>query len=234
MIAGPLALLALTAPANAADLGISSFSVTPSSMQAAGHPNLTIATTFANPSDNLENVAIHLPPGLVGNPNAATKCSQADFAADNCPATSKVGSVSVDATATILLVPTAITAPGDVYDVAPSPGEPARLGAWVRPLGGILGKIGLPVQVSVRPTDFGLDTTIQNVPTSLSGIPTEIDSMSLTLNGATAGGDFVTLPSSCTPATTRIVSASWCIGVDGTGERGPPRPPRGVSWCPCS
>lgn len=202
-------LLALAAPAHAA-LGISSFSVAPASTQAAGHPDLTIATTFSNPGDNLKNLTIHLPPGLVGNPNAATKCSQVDFAADNCPADSKVGSVSVDATATILLVPTSITAPGDVYDVAPSPGEPARLGAWVRPLLGILGTIGLPVQVSVRPTDFGLDTTIQNIPTSLNGIPTEIDAMSLTLNDkTTSGGDFVTLPSSCTPATTRIDVSSY-------------------------
>ncbi len=197
-------MLALASPANAAGLGISSFTVTPSSTQAAGHPDLTVATTFSDPGDNLKNETIHLPPGLVGNPNAATKCSQADFAADSCPAASKVGSVTVDATAIIALVATPVTAPGDVYDVAPSPGEPARLGARVRPLLGLLGTIGLPVQVSVRPTDFGLDTSIKNIPTSLNGIPTEIDSMSLTLNGATSGGNFVTLPSSCTPATTRI------------------------------
>jgi hypothetical protein len=43
-------VLALAAPASAA-LGISSFSVTPSAPTAAGHQNLTLATTFSGASD---------------------------------------------------------------------------------------------------------------------------------------------------------------------------------------
>ena len=185
-------MLALAAPASAA-LGISTFSVAASNKQAAGHPDLTI----------------HLPPGLVGNPSAAAKCSQTDFANDQCDSLdpgSNVGTVSVNAIAAGLIP---LTATGDVYNVTPSAGEPARLGVWVRPLGGLLGKIGLTVLVSVRPSDFGLDTTINNIPTSVSGISAEIDSMTLTLNGTTSAGHFVTLPSSCTPATTRIDVSSY-------------------------
>src|SRR4051794_17241646 len=76
VLAGASVLLAFASPAYA-DLGISSFSVTPSSTQAAGHPDVTIDTVFSGVSDNLRSLALHLPAGLVGNPNAAAKCSQA-------------------------------------------------------------------------------------------------------------------------------------------------------------
>jgi len=83
VLAGGLGLLAFATPAYA-DLGISSFSVTPASTQAAGHPNVQINTMFSGADDNLRNLTVHLPAGLVGNPNAATKCTQAQFDADNC------------------------------------------------------------------------------------------------------------------------------------------------------
>jgi hypothetical protein len=210
-LAGPLVLLALAAPAKAA-LGISTFTVTPASTQAGGHPDLTLDTVFSGADDNLKNLTVHLPPGLVGNPNAATKCTQAQFDSDSCPGTSVVGTVSNHVTA--LGLPMTIT--DNVYDVAPSPGEPARLGIWVHPplIGGVLASnVKLPVTVAVRPNDFGLDTSIANIPnalqTLLGPVGITITEISLTLNGTTSGGNFVTLPSSCTPATTQIDVSSY-------------------------
>lgn len=215
LIAGPLAALALAAPAHA-DLGISAFSVTPASTQAGGHPNVEIDTTFSGASDNVRNLTIHLPPGLVGNPNAATKCSQADFASQSCLASSQVGSVQVDTTAFPLGVATDLNnVPGKVYDVQPSAGEPARLGVIVTPpvVGGlVVDNIVLPVSVSVRAGDFGLDTALTNIPNTLTGVvsvPVQIRAMRLTLDGMTSAGNFVTLPSSCTPATTQIDVSSY-------------------------
>jgi hypothetical protein len=210
-------MLALAAPANAA-LGISTFTVTPSSTAAAGHPNLTIDTVFSGASDNLKNLTVHLPPGLVGNPNAATKCTQSQFDSDSCPGTSVVGTVTNNVTATALgLLPITQDITDNVYDVAPSAGEPARLGIWVHPPnieGALIDKVKLPVTVSVRPGDFGLDTSISNIPntlnsTLLGSIPVTINSISLTLNGTASNGNFVTLPSSCTPATTQIDVTSY-------------------------
>jgi hypothetical protein len=210
-------MLALAAPASAA-LGISTFTVTPSSTQAAGHPNLTLDTVFSGQTDNLKNLTVHLPPGLVGNPNAATKCTQAQFNADTCPGTSVVGTVTNNVTATALgLLPITQDITDNVYDVAPSAGEPARLGIWVHPPnieGALIDKVKLPVAVSVRPNDFGLDTSISNIPntlnsTLLGSIPVTINSISLTLNGIASGGNFVTLPSSCAPATTQIDVSSY-------------------------
>src|SRR4051812_46315088 len=88
------------APAHAADL-----SVTPSTTQAGAHASVVISASFAqDPS----RVALHFPPGLVGNPNAAAKCPIATFENGACPASSRVGSVVAT---TRLLVST----PGDVY-----------------------------------------------------------------------------------------------------------------------
>src|SRR3954451_5760962 len=217
VLAGASALLAFASPAYA-DLGISSFSVTPSSTQAAGHPDVTIDTVFSGVSDNLRSLALHLPAGLVGNPNAAAKCSQADFDADACPAGSVVGTVTNSVTALPLgLLPLTLTLTDDVFNVAPGPGEPARLGIWVHtPVigGSVVDDVKLPVTVTVRPGDFGLDTAIVNIPNALGSlllgdVPIQINSISLTLNGTASGGNFVTLPSACSPATTRIDVSSY-------------------------
>jgi hypothetical protein len=217
-LAGFVVTLGLAAaPAHAA-LGISAFSVSPASTQAGGHPDVDIDTTFSGAGDNLKNLTVHLPPGLVGNPNAAAKCSQSAFNSDSCPGTSVVGTVTNNVTATPLgLLPVTLDVTDNVYDVAPSAGEPARLGIWVHPpvIGGsVVDNVKLPVTVSVRPGDFGLDTSISNIPNSLhstllGNIPTTINSISLTLNGTASGGNFVTLPSSCQAATTRIDVSSY-------------------------
>src|SRR3954453_14429314 len=102
-------LLALALPAAAsASVSVTNFKVTPSTTQAGGHPDVTIDTAFAlSPtSDDVKSVGVVLPQGLVGDPNAAARCSAAAFAADSCPATSKVGTTTANVTATVVLVET--------------------------------------------------------------------------------------------------------------------------------
>jgi hypothetical protein len=126
--------------------------------QAGSHP-FQLTTTVSlnqnlidNPSKNvgktvpkvpassglLKDVAVRLPPGLVGNAVTFPKCSEADFSAekgfqDNCPANTAVGVASVT-----LLEPnvpafdSAIggvgTATVPVFNLVPARGEPARFG----------------------------------------------------------------------------------------------------------
>ena len=109
-----------------------------------------------------------------------------------------------------------VPADGTVYNLEPNAGEPARLGIIVRPLGGVLGDIKLQSPVSVRDDgDFGLTSTLDNLPTTFNGLSTQITGMDLTLNGQTSSGqDFVTLPTSCNPARTTVSVTPYSGGAD--------------------
>lgn len=210
------ALLAAPATSGAA-LGLAGFSVAPADPAAAVHSDVTVAIAFSDPSDNAKSLSLDLPPGLLGDPNATPRCGAAALQADACPAASAVGSTTVMATALGVTVP----ASGTVYNVAPQPNEAARLGIVVRPAGGLLGTSILESSVTVRDaSDYGLTSSLTDLPTSVSGIPIDIVSLSLTLNGTAASGKpFMSNPTSCVPATAkvRVVSESGAVarGVSG-------------------
>jgi hypothetical protein len=205
------AAVAATLPASAsAAVSVTSFSVTPSTTQAGGHPNLVVDTSLAsNPNtDDIKSLRVVLPQGLVGDPRSAGRCSQAAFALDNCPADSKVGTTVV--TATLLLV--SLDSAGDVYSLAPLGSEPARLGIVVRPqLANLpLDKIFLQSPVTVGPeTNFGLSTTFDNLPRQAGGQDIRMDRLKLTLNGNVAHGPFVSNPTSCRPAIANTTITSY-------------------------
>ena len=216
----PLLVLIFAAPASAqAAFEVQSFTVTPSGLVAGSHPNVAVAIGFApydsgNPPERPRDLTISLPPGLVGNPNAAGRCTQAQFQADNCAAATKVGTTSVRTTIPLLLG-SSITADGDVYNLVPGASEPARLGVVVRPPLGA-DKVFIVSPVALRSSDGGLDSIITNLPQKV-GIPLLgqqdmwLESMSLTLLGNPPGGPatpFMTLPTSCGPATATLAARS--------------------------
>jgi hypothetical protein len=213
-----LAALAFAAPAHAG-MTVSSFSATPSTTAAGAHPNLTVVTgfTYSPASDDVRDVTVSLPAGLLGNPSAAPHCTSAQLQSDGCPAASRVGSVSVVADSIL----GTITASGDVYLVVPAGSEPARLGIVARPLSALLvDPIVLSGPVTLRvPGDGGLDTAISGIPRQAQlnllgtgiGFPTDItvQSMTLTLDGLVNGGQaFLTNPTTCALATTGFRAVS--------------------------
>ena len=210
-----VALLVLPASANAA-FEVRSFSVTPSSLQAGSHPDVNVAIGFApyspaNPPEHVRDLVISLPPGLVGNPNVAARCAADKFAADQCAANTRVGTTSVRTTIPALVTGITVTAQGDVYNLRPGPGEPARLGVVVRPPVG--NKVFLITRVALRPADGGLDSILTNIPsTATIVVPSEmfIESMNLKLLGRPPGasGPFMTMPTGCGPATARLAATS--------------------------
>ena len=207
----------LLAPATAhADFSVTAFDVAPSGLQAGSHPDVTITAEFTNhrlinPPEHVRDVTIGLPPGLVGNPTATARCSQVDFADDDCAASTRVGTTTVQ-TAIPLLLGLPISATGDVYNLQPPAGEPARLGVVVRPPLGA-DKVFIAVPIRLRPADGGLDSVITALPTKI-GIPLLgqvdmwINSMSLRLFGTPGSTPFLTLPTSCGAATARIDARS--------------------------
>src|SRR3954469_17400173 len=110
-----LALLAIAAPTAGAAFSVDTFSAAPVDPRAAAHSDFTVA--FDLPGDEkIKDLDLELPPGLVGNPNAASRCTAAQFGADNCPAASEVGTTTIGATATVVIgIP--ITANGTIYNL---------------------------------------------------------------------------------------------------------------------
>ena len=86
-------------------------------------------------------------------------------------AASRVGTISNDV-AIAGLIPQ--TANGIIYNVVPRAGEPARFGFVLN--APPAKKIVLQSPASLRPTDFGLDTTLKNLPqtATVAGVPAPI------------------------------------------------------------
>jgi hypothetical protein len=164
----------LTVPVNSSPprYGVSTFEAqllnddgTPAN-QAGSHPFQFTTTLTVNRSASGEPVALpkdfafHLPPGLLGNPNAAKQCTMVDFfalveEANLCSPESVVGVATVEIVEPKLGGQLAFTIP--VFSLVPAQGEPARLGFEA------LGKVPIVLDTSVRSgRDYGVDVTVKN------------------------------------------------------------------------
>ena len=86
--------------------GLCRVSMSMSSTQAGAHADFSTSfslntNALGNPNGQLKNVAIQLPPGEVGDPQAIPQCSDNDFQNFNCPADAQVGVLK----ATFVLAP---------------------------------------------------------------------------------------------------------------------------------
>jgi hypothetical protein len=212
-IAASGTLLVFSASASAFD--IPSFTVTPTSTQAAGHPNLSVGITRSGAdTEDIRDLAITLPPGIIGNPEAAQKCTRANFMADTCPAASQIGTAQSMATATGLDLP---AVDGTVYVLTPDPTEAAALGIVLRPPLGI-DKIFIVNSASAARLpngDYALRNTSTNLPRQvfLAGVPIDItvNSLTLTLNGpgSAPGTFFLTNTTTCEPLSASVTAVDY-------------------------
>ncbi|HEV2973488.1 MAG TPA: hypothetical protein VGX69_00650 [Solirubrobacteraceae bacterium] len=126
------------------------------------------------PAQLPKDVTVKLPPGLVGNPTAYPRCSLAQFltvpsgGANLCPLDTVVGVASV----TVTEGSTGITSTGllgrvvPIFNVEPSPGEPAKFG---------FSPNGVPVflDASVRTGgDYGVTVQVKNITQTFGFIST--------------------------------------------------------------
>ena len=212
----------LGAAGQAKAIGITGVSAAPDDPRAGAHSNFNLSFNVANPSDDLKDVTVDLPTGLLGNPMATTQCTEAQLNADACPADSQVGTTTTSVTAYVLGLPVPLDVSGTVYNVQPPANAPAQLGLVLRPLGGIIGKIFIDVRIRVRDeADYGLQTIINNLPRSQSGLPIDIRALKLTLDGALPNGNsFMVNPTTCATATTKVTADSYASSrpVTATGS----------------
>src|SRR5215213_3903785 len=155
-----LAMAAVVQRASATE-PITSFGVTTSSTAAGAHPDLSASFTLAEPGEPeaAESVAVNLPEGVFGNPNAVPPCDLSDFALFQCPTAAQVGTVTI--WASYGGDPDHLLGTAPVYDLeVQGSGETARL-AFVVPVLDL--PIAMPVQVRTG-SDYGLRMTVSGIP----------------------------------------------------------------------
>jgi hypothetical protein len=142
-------ICALLAPASTAwaDFQLTGLAAAPADTSAGAHSDFTLSFSVEDPAKDLRDLAIHLPPGLVGNPEAVPRCTQAEFTAIliACPAGSDVGDVTVGTNV--------LPASGNVYNLEPLGDEPARLGIYVN--AAMLADLRLQSPINLRTSDCG-------------------------------------------------------------------------------
>jgi len=156
--------------------------------QAGGHPyaattsvdfnivdppnGLPGADPFIWPAEPLKDLRVDLPPGFLGDPTSVAQCSLTDLSNDPnniqsqplCPPASQVGVAFIRQNGTGLNTIGAVP----VFNVAPPPDVPARLGMAV------LGSIVL-LDAKVRSeSDYGLSIAARNVPEGLALVGTSL------------------------------------------------------------
>jgi hypothetical protein len=159
VIAAICGLTAFTAGPAFASQEIESFSTSTSITEAGGHPDLITKFRIKNPGEPeaARNVIYDAPEGVFGNPNATTRCPQADFALTSCSTNSQVGIITVRANHNGDNNSLLGTSP--VFSLVPGEHQTA-LFAFTMP------SLGTPITipVSVRTgSDYGLRFTVSNI-----------------------------------------------------------------------
>jgi len=190
-----IATVALVPAVAGAAVGVTQFSLTPSTLQAGGHPSIYFTAGFVGADANvgLKDLALHLPPGLRVRTNVAKRCSSRLLIRNDCPTASKVGQVKVSGSA--FGTPATITR--DIYNLRPFGGQQARLGAIALP--------GIPVALPVtqRP-DGGLDLVISGLPQIGGAITAQLDRIEIRIKSKIGRRSLLTNPATCLPALTTL------------------------------
>jgi hypothetical protein len=207
--------------------------------QAAGHPpwgittfelNHTGSAPLAKPEgEPVKRVRVDVPAGLASDPQAPAKCKIEVFVKDLCPPPTEVGTQEATVwTGVTDLELTGATA-GHVYNLEPEPGLPVPgvPGAHFEPMPLLFG-IHILTEHSFLEghvawwSDYHEYFEINNL-----GKAAPVLKSKLNFNGH-AGGNFISLPTECSPVTTTFLEVeSWTGEVSKTLTH----PPLGVDGC---
>ncbi|MFT4049513.1 MAG: hypothetical protein QM648_06705 [Solirubrobacterales bacterium] len=220
------AVLAIGAPPAGAAFTATGWSQTPSTTQAGGHPSVTFAGAInaaagdAN-GDDLSQLQIDLPAGLMLNPQAVTTpCATVSFNSDACPTSTQVGTITIS----YRIGSITSTSTGAVYSITPDANSVINFGFVVRPTNYqkflfTSGRAtGLTTVRSGLDADYGLSILVPNIPRTIKstiGLSTAmtISNIAITLNSRTGsgqtGGYFVYAPTRCDAANSRATFTSY-------------------------
>ncbi|MBJ7329768.1 MAG: hypothetical protein JHC95_07725 [Solirubrobacteraceae bacterium] len=169
-------------------------------------------TAVPGTGDDMKDLTIGLPPGVLASPNAATLCTEHRFeSTGGCSSASQVGTVSLAIDALGIPLDENLLQ-GQVYNLQPVGTEPARLGlaigVKIGPLG-IDGVMHLVTEARLRADDSGLNSVTVDAPRDFFGIPIEVHRMNLALWGSKTDhpslkSSFMSNATTCTPAVTKV------------------------------
>jgi hypothetical protein len=131
---------AFAATALAQGSAVTRFSVTPSTTQAGGHPDirtiietenvLTVPVKSACECEDPKDLKTHIPSGVIGVPQLIPRCTDLDFGKTNCPPDSQVGVLEVGLNLEDFNTPRpSFLKKMAVYNLVPHPGQAGLLGA---------------------------------------------------------------------------------------------------------
>ncbi|MGB3953149.1 MAG: hypothetical protein WBK99_08455, partial [Solirubrobacterales bacterium] len=160
-----------------------------STLQARANPGVTI--TFASVAgEDLKQISVSLPDGLMASLRAADQCSLAAAAAAACPVSSLIGTVRVEAA----VDQSTIALDGQVFLTERSnPADVAGLSIKVPVKVGAVefGNVIVPVRVMLRGNGVGIDVVSGEIPRSLTSTLSEVVEFNLSkikLEFGSAGG----------------------------------------------
>ena len=167
------AMAAIVVPAQAKQ-PISFFEISTSNTDAGGHPDIQTRFTLpgAGEPEVAKTISAEWPTGIFGNPQAVPRCSNVDFALNECPSYSQVGWIGVQGN--YEGDPFHMFGSGPLYDMEPAgENETARFQFTVP---GVDIPITIPINVRTG-SDYGLTLNVTGItqqiplraPTSRSG-----------------------------------------------------------------
>src|SRR3954447_19431322 len=219
LVAAAVLALGVAAPAAHADFGIQSFTAevrkadnTTLETQAGAHPfvgvtSFTFNSTALGPDGHVKDVRVDLPPGLISNPQATPRCTNAQF--PSCPRETQLGTEQL--TASVSGVP--VTTTVSVFNMETTDKQVADFAFAVPLLAPRTDIIG-----GLRDHgDLGLFFTISDIPQSSNLISSTLSFWGMPADPAhdsERGGPssapptpFLTLPTACAGVQTTTLSA---------------------------
>lgn len=159
--------------------------------QAGAFSPLTVTFSRTDDDEDLEDVTVQLPPGLLGMLAKVPLCAEAQARAGACGPQSEIGSVTVGAG------PGAdpVFLAGHVYLTGPYEGAPFGLSIVVPAVAGPfdLGTIDVGARIDVDPRNAALTISSDPLPRQLDGIPLQIQTVNLDIDRA----GFIFNPTDC-------------------------------------
>ncbi len=175
-----VALFALTTPAHGFEVAINEEGGLSPALKAGSHPDSIVTTVDFAPLDSeggLRDLSLELPPGLIENPSAVSKCSQAQFhtprissfeaslSGESCSSLSQIGVAQVRAGS--------VTRTFGVFNLDPPAGAPSQIG--FSPFG-----VAIALTPHIRPASGEYGTTLELLDVS-SGL--NLEKLKLTIWG---------------------------------------------------